>query len=119
MATKKAKKKATRKSAKATSPRPKRKNRTAEEMISDLQARIREVKNRAAMREMKKTASVRQTLSVVRAIDSAMASASEEDNSPLRHALADARRMIQAWADKANVPLPKGKMPRGRRPNMD
>ena len=95
-----------------------RKHRTAEERISDLEAQIREVKGRATLRELKKSVSVRRTLSIVKSIDKGMAEALEEDNSPLRHALADARRAIQGYAERAGVPLPKGKMPRGRRPSV-
>jgi IS1 family transposase len=96
-----------------------RKRRTSEERISDLEAQIRDVKKRASMRELKKSVSVRRLLSIVRAIDKGMAEALEEDNSPLRHALADARRAIQGYAESVGIPLPKGKMPRGRRPSMD
>lgn len=96
-----------------------RKRRTAEERISDLEAQIREVKGRAKLRELKKSVSVRRTLSIVKAIDKGMAEALEEDNSPLRHALADARRALQGYAERSGVPIPKGNMPRGRRPSMD
>ncbi|HIF40027.1 MAG TPA: hypothetical protein EYQ74_02865 [Planctomycetes bacterium] len=96
-----------------------KKHRSAEERISELEAQIREVKDRAKLRELKKSVSVRRTLSIVKSIDKGMAEALEEDNSPLRHALADARRAIQGYAVHAGVPIPKGKMPRGRRPSRE
>jgi len=104
---------------KTKKPQQTRKRRSAEERISDLEAQIREVKDRAKLRELKKSVSVRRTLSIVKSIDMGMAEALEEDNSPLRHALADARRAIQGYAERSGVPLPKGKMPRGRRPSVD
>lgn len=104
---------------KKTKSQKTRRRRSAEERISDLEAQIREVKDRAKLRELKKSVSVRRTLSIVKSIDQGMAEALEEDNSPLRHALADARRAIQGYAERSGVPLPKGKMPRGRRPSMD
>ncbi|MDE0916481.1 MAG: hypothetical protein OSB57_15010 [Planctomycetota bacterium] len=104
---------------KAAKSKEKQKRRTAEERIAELEAQIRDVKDRAKLRELKKSVSVRRTLSIVKAIDQGMAEALEEDNSPLRHALADARRAIQGYAERSGVPISKGKMPRGRRPSMD
>jgi len=104
---------------KAAKSKETQKRRTAEERIAELEAQIRDVKDRAKLRELKKSVSVRRTLSIVKAIDQGMAEALEEDNSPLRHALADARRAIQGYAERSGVPISKGKMPRGRRPSMD
>jgi len=93
-----------------------RKRRSPEEMIADLQNQIEEVKQRAHARELKKSPAVKAAMSAVRAIDKALDQAADEDNSHLRHALADARNPLRAWAEEQNIRLPKARLPRGPRP---
>ncbi len=93
-----------------------RKRRTPEEIISDLQAQIRDVKSRAAAKEMKQSPAVKKSLSALRALDKGMVLAHEESNSRLHHALADSRRILGEYLEKEGMRLPKALMPRGRRP---
>jgi len=106
-----AKKKATRKKATA-----RRRRRSPEEIISDLQLQIEEVKARAEAKKLKQSAAVKSALSAVRSLDKALDLAAQEENSRLRHALADARNPLKAFFEEQGVKLPKARVPRGPRP---
>ena len=93
-----------------------RKRRTPEEMIADLQLQIEEVKQRAAAREMTQSASVKMTVGIVRQLDKALDLALEEDQTVLRHALADARKPLASFLSAKGIKLPKARVPRGRKP---
>lgn len=93
-----------------------RKRRSPEELIADLQRKIDEVQRRKAAREMKQSPAVKHGLGAVRAIDAALDLAAEEQNSHLRHALADARRPLVSFFENQGLKLPKARTPRGRRP---
>ena len=96
-----------------------RKRRTPEEIISDLQKQIREVKARAAAKELKQSPAIKKATSALRALDKSMALAKEENHSRLHHALADSRRALAEFLEQEGMKLPKALMPRGRRPKMD
>lgn len=106
-----AKKKATRKKTGA-----RRRRRTPEEIIQDLQRQIAEVRARAEARKLKESPAVKATLKAVRALDKALDLAAEEDNTALRHVLADARAPLRAFFDEQGLKLPKARLPRGPRP---
>jgi len=93
-----------------------RTRRSPEELIADLKRKIEEVEQRAAARELKESAAIQRTLTIVRYIDKAMAEAKEEGQSHLRHALAEARTPIGDFLTEQGVKLPKARMPRGRKP---
>lgn len=103
----------------AKETKARRKRRTPEEMIADLQKQIREVKARAAAKELKQSPAVKKAVSVLRTIDKSMELAHEEKNSRLHHALADARRALGDHLTKEGIKLPKARMPRGRKPKAD
>jgi len=96
-----------------------RQRRTPEQIIADLQSQIRDVKARAAAKEMKQSAAVKKSLSALRSMDKSMDLAHEEGNSRLHHALADARRILAEHLQKEGLRLPKARMPRGRKPKSD
>jgi len=96
-----------------------RKRRSPEEIISDLQKQIREVKARAAAKEMKQSPAVKKATSALRSLDKSMQLAKEESHSRLHHALADSRRALADFLTKEGMKLPKAVMPRGRRPKID
>lgn len=85
-------------------------------MIADLEAKIREVKNRAQAKELKQSPSVKEAMKVVRGVDKALEVAAEEGNNALRHALADARKPLAEFLEGQGLKLPKARVPRGRKP---
>ncbi len=93
-----------------------RKRRSADEMIADLQAKIQEVQARAAAKELKSSPAIKRTITIVRGINKAMDEAAQEKNGSLRHALADAHRALAGYLESQGVTPPKPRMPRGRRP---
>jgi hypothetical protein len=93
-----------------------RARRSPEEMIADLEAKIREVKNRAQAKELKQSPSVKEAMKVVRGVDKALEVAAEEGNNALRHALADARKPLAEFLEGQGLKLPKARVPRGRKP---
>ena len=93
-----------------------RARRSPEEMIADLEAKIREVKNRAQAKELKQSPSVKEAMKVIRGVDKALEVAAEEGNNAIRHALADARKPLAEFLEGQGLKLPKARVPRGRRP---
>lgn len=96
-----------------------RKRRSPEEIIADLQEEIRRVRDRQVARELKKSPSHKLSMAAIRSIDRALESAGQEGNTSLRHALADARKPLAAYLEKQGVRLPRARLPRGRRPKDD
>ena len=107
-------KKASKKAAKKTGSR--RKRRSPEQIIADLQEQIRDVRARAAAKELKQSEAIKKSLAAVRALDKGMELAKEEGNSRLHHALADSRRVLGDFLTGEGMKLPKARMPRGRKP---
>ncbi len=94
-----------------------RKRRTPEEMIADLQRKIEEVKARAQAQSVKESPCMKRTISILRSIAKGMDEAKEEGNGALRHALADAHRILSGYLESQGLRPPKARMPRGRRPS--
>lgn len=94
----------------------KRIRRTHEQIIADLEKKIEEVKVRAQTKALKRSPAVKTALGAVRQIDRALEQAAKEDDSQLRHALADSRAPLKAYFEEKDVQLPKARLPRGRRP---
>ncbi len=93
-----------------------RKRRSPEEMIADLQKKIEEVKARAAAKDMADSPAMKRTITILRSIAKAMDEAAAEQNGALRHALADAHKVVAAHLEGQGIRPPKPRMPRGRRP---
>ncbi|MBM3977599.1 MAG: hypothetical protein FJ299_11490 [Planctomycetes bacterium] len=94
----------------------KRIRRSPEQIIADLQAEIARVQDRAKAKQIKKSEAGKFAVASIRAIDKGLDAAAEENNSLLRHALADARKPLASYLETQGLALPKVRMPRGRRP---
>ena len=108
----KKKKKTTKQAASGT----RRKRRSAEEIIADLQKQIAMVKARATASNLKQSAAIKAALAAVRAIDKGLKAAQEEDNTTLRHVLADSREPLANFLSEQGIKLPKTRRPKGPRP---
>jgi hypothetical protein len=93
-----------------------RRRRSAEEIIEDLQKQITEVKARATAKALKKSGAVKAAIVALRAIDKGMDAAQEEDNNALRHVFADAREPLASFLTEQGMKLPKSRRPKGPRP---
>lgn len=102
--------------AKKKASASRRKRRSPEEMIADLQAQIESVKQRAQAREMKESPAMKRTITIMRGINKALNEAAEEKNTGLQHALADARKPIAEYMETQGLRAPKARLPRGRKP---
>lgn len=94
----------------------KRIRRSDEELVRDLQEKIRQVKERQSSRAMQVTPRIKATVAAVRAIDKALATAADEGDTLLRHVLADARKPLAAHLEQQGYKVPRALLPRGRRP---
>lgn len=92
-------------------------HRKPEQIIADLEAKIRDVKRRAASKESKKSASVKRAITAIRALDKGMDQAKEDGESKLRHALAEARKLVAEQLATMGVKAPEKRMPRGPKPS--
>src|SRR5262245_34643634 len=92
-----------------------RTRRTSEEMIQDLEAEIARVKARAAAKQAKATDEGKALLLAVKAVDKALAVASEAGNEELVHALEAARAPMSEQVVAMGIRLPDPKAKRGRR----
>lgn len=99
--------------------RKKRHRRSPEELINDLQDEIKRLRNKAKAKELRESPAVKNSMIAVRNIDKALDAAAEENNSVLRHALADARRSIGGYLEAQGVRLPKARLPKGPRPKQE
>jgi len=94
----------------------KRRRRTPEEIIADLERKIEEVKQRQETTKLRKSAAVRATLSAVRALDKGLTAAEQEGDTALRHALADAREPLSHLLGERGVKIERTRRPKGPRP---
>ncbi len=126
---KKAAKKATRKKAtrkkaakKSAAPAAKAKKRrgrpTDVDLIKNLEARIKEVKERMAKKTQKDLTHVKSATKALKAINAAMNASKKAGDNLLRHALADGYRAIAKHYKANGYATPKANLPRGRRPKM-
>ena len=93
-----------------------RKRRSPEEMIEDLQSQIADLKARAEARQLKGSAAIKAALSAVKAIDKGVRAAVDEDDAKLRHVLLDARAPLAQHLEGLGMKLPKMRRPKGPRP---
>lgn len=99
----------------ATKTTKRRKRRTPDEMIADLQAEIARVKERAKARELKQSPTARLVIKLVRDMDKALEVAKGEGNNEVRRVLGDARAPVAAFLTSQGMKLPRPRMPRGPR----
>jgi len=97
----------------------KRKRRSDEEIIQDLQSRIREVKERQSAKDMQKSPTMKASIAALRAVDRALEVAANHGETGLRHALADARKPLVEFLQRAGLRTPRANLPRGRRPKVE
>jgi len=105
-----------RKAPRKTITKIRRKRRTEEEIIAELQEKIQLVRKRATIKEAKKSPAYKAAFSAVKAIDRALEVAAEEDETLMRHALAQGRKSLAAFLVGKGLHLPKANLPRGRKP---
>lgn len=106
---------------KTSAPKPltttrKRKRRSDEELIRDLQEKIRQVEARKAARRAQASPTIRAVVGALRSIDRAMEVAEGEGETLLRHVLGDARKPLAAHLESSGFSVPRARLPRGRRP---
>ena len=104
------------KKAGAGSARQRRKRRSPEQIIEDLQEEIRRVRERARQKELKNSPAMKAAAGAVKSIDKALDAAAEEGETSLRHILAEARKPLAAHLEKQGLRLPKANLPKGRKP---
>jgi hypothetical protein len=90
--------------------------RGADELIAELQQKIKLIEARAAAKQAKKSPATNLALVVLRKLDKASELAEAEQETSLRHVLSDARKPLAAYLQSQGLQLPKGRTPRGRRP---
>ena len=96
-----------------TTTKKKRNRRTPDQMIADLEAKIADVKARAKAKEAKQHPEVKPFLAAVKALDKAMAAATEEGT---RTALEAARAPLSTRMVELGLRMPDRKTRRGRKP---
>jgi hypothetical protein len=94
----------------------KRVRRTEEQLIRDLESKLEGLRMRAQAREAKSSPSIKLTLAALRAIDKAVEAATEEEDTALRHVLADARGPLEGYLDQNGIRIPRTRRPKGPRP---
>ncbi len=97
-------------------PGKKRYRRTDEELIADLKRKLDDLKDRQESRQLKQSPAMRSAIRVVRTIDRASKDAAEQNETALRHVLADCRKPLAEYLESSGLRLPRAQLPRGRRP---
>src|SRR5688572_28712904 len=92
-----------------------RNRRSADQIVSDLEAEIARVKARAAAKQAKATDEGKALLLAVKAIDKALAVAAEVRNDGLVRALEASRAPLSEQVVAMGIRLPDAKAKRGRR----
>jgi cell division septum initiation protein DivIVA len=88
--------------------RKKRRRRTLEELIADLEQEKDELVERLKTSDLRTSPAHRAALGAVRHIDRALELAAQEDESALRTALAESRRVLGEYLETKGVRLPGG-----------
>ena len=119
-AAKKTAKKTTKKEASTATAKKKtgkkRGRPTDADLIKNLEARIKEVKDRIANKNKKDLTHVKSATRALKAIGTAMAASKKAEDAHMRTALADGYRAIAAHFKAQGYKTPNIKLPRGRRP---
>jgi len=93
-----------------------RKRRTPQEMIKDLEAEIERVKARQARRKLTQSPASKKAISAARALAKAAELAREEGDTALVHAMVDAREALTPLFEERGLQMDKVSRPRGKRP---
>ena len=100
-----------------TEPKKTRVRRTADQIVADLEAEIARVRGRAAAKQAKADPSGKALLIAVKAIDKALAVATEHGSQSIAKALEASRVPLSTALDELGVPPPDDKRKkRGRKP---
>jgi len=97
----------------------KRKRRTLEELIADLESEKTDLLERLKARELKTSPAHKLALSAVKAIDRSSSLAVEEGQTELRHVLAEARDRLVPYLELRGVRLGKTRRPRPRAKSVE
>jgi len=94
----------------------KRKRRTIEELIADLESEKAALQERLKAKELKASPAHKLALAAVKQIDKSSTLAAEEGATELRHVLSEARDKLAPYLEERGVRLRKPRRPRGPRP---
>jgi hypothetical protein len=94
----------------------KRKRRTIEELIADLEAEKVALLDRLKSQSVKASPAHKAALAAIKHLDKSANLAAAEGETELRHVLSEARDSLAPYLEKKGVRLPKGRRPRGPRP---
>lgn len=94
----------------------KRRRRSPDQIIADLQDEIRRVRARQKAKELKGSPAHKAAIAAVKSLDKALRAAADEGETALRHALADGRKSLGAYLEGQGMVLPKANLPKGPRP---
>ena len=97
-------------------PKKRRGRPTDVDLIKNLEARIKEVKDRMSKRNQKDLTHVKSASRALRTISTAMNASKKAGDNHMRHALADGYRAIAKQFKSNGYKTPKVSLPRGRRP---
>jgi hypothetical protein len=92
-----------------------RQRRSIEERVAALQEQISLLKSRAESAKAKSDPHLKKALTILRAVDRALAAAND-DGHEVRHGLAAARKPLGEYLEAQGMRLPKANLPRGRKP---
>lgn len=115
-AAKKAPKRAAKKATAAKKTGKKRGRPTDADLIKNLEARIKEVKERIENKNKKDLTHVKSATKALKTIGVAMAASKKAEDAHMRTALADGYRVIAAHFKAQGYKTPNISLPRGRRP---
>jgi len=116
MAKRTAKKTTKKSAAKKAGPKKRRGRPTDVDLIKNLEARIKEVKERMSKRNQKDLTHVKSATRALKTISTAMNASKKSGDNHMRHALADGYRAIAKQFKSNGYKTPKVALPRGRRP---
>ena len=97
-------------------PKKRRGRPTDVDLIKNLEARIKEVKERMSKKSQKDLTHVKSATKALKAINTAMSASKKAGDKHMRHALADGYRAIASHYKANGYATPKANLPRGRRP---
>ena len=89
--------------------KPKRTNRSPQEIVADLEAKIAAVKQRAAVKEAKQQAEVKSLILAVRALDKAVDASKQAKNERLTSSLEAASATLGTSLVEMGLRMPKRK----------
>lgn len=101
------------------SPKPgkQRYRRSDDELIADLKARINELEQRKATKQLKASPASRQASSAYRALTKGIEMCEGAGDAELKRTLSEAQRLLATHFESQGVKLPKARKPRARQSN--